>query len=179
VTVNGCASSDTIKISYLSKPSFKFESEKFICQGAELKLQPDIKEPVTYQWQDGSTAPYYIVTEPGMYSLAVSNTCGTTESSINVLTGQCKLWMPNAFSPNNDGKNDLFRVKYVYPVNEFKMQVFSRWGQLIFSSNNMSAGWDGTLDGEKMPEGAYVWTIQLTDNNNVKESYKGTVILIR
>lgn len=87
--------------------------------------------------------------------------------------------MPNAFSPNNDGKNDVFRVKWVYPVKEFKMQVFSRWGQLIFQSNNMNNGWNGTLNGEEMPEGSYVWMINITDNNNIKESYNGTVILIR
>ena len=179
VKINSCVSSDTIQISYLSKPSFAFDSAMFICQGAELRLEPTINVPVTYEWQDGITSSYYNVREPGIYSLSVSNSCGTSESSINIITGQCKLWMPNAFSPNNNGKNDVFRVKWVYPVKEFKMQVFSRWGQLIFQSNNMNTGWNGTLNGEEMPEGSYVWMIKMTDNNNIKESYNGTVILIR
>jgi gliding motility-associated-like protein len=179
VMLNGCVSSDTIQINYLAKPQFAFDSTKFICQGAELKLEPAINTPVSYAWQDGSSNPYYIVTEPGIYSLSVSNSCGVSESSIQVVTGQCKLWMPNAFSPNFDGINDVFRVKYVYPVNEFRMQIFSRWGQLIFNSKNMSDGWNGTLNGEPMPQGTYVWMINLTDNNNVKQSYSGTVILIR
>jgi gliding motility-associated-like protein len=73
------------------------------------------------------------------------------------------VYAPNAFSPNGDGKNDVF---YVYgPVDEisrFQLQVFDRWGTLIFETKDIQQGWDGRIDGSLAPSGVYVWVADFT-----------------
>jgi gliding motility-associated-like protein len=91
--------------------------------------------------------------------------------------------MPNAFTPNGDGLNDVFGVvqKYDY-VNQFHMSIFNRWGQMIYETSDINKGWDGTYKGNQCILGAYVYRIvyeefgQLPMEINVVE---GTVMLVR
>jgi gliding motility-associated-like protein len=179
VDLNECFTSDTIRISYLPKPVVKFSSDSFICKGNELRLEPAVNGPVNYLWQDGSTDNFFIAKEPGLYSVTANNICGSGFGSVQIVTGTCNLQLPGAFSPNKDGINDVFRIKYPFPVKQFKMQVFSRWGQLLFETSDISKGWDGTLHGANEPEGGYPWFITLTDADNKTQTARGTVILIR
>ena len=89
--------------------------------------------------------------------------------------------MPNAFTPNGDGIDDIFRIPpQVAPATIKSFSVFNRWGQKIFYTENGGKGWDGTLNGQMQPEGSYVWMIQYTDAvTNKFETASGTVILIR
>lgn len=89
------------------------------------------------------------------------------------------LYVPNAFTPNGDGKNDLF---YPFPVGikEIKyFRVYNRWGQMMFSSNALYKGWDGKFNGTAQPGGVYVWMGQAIDKNNKPITKQGTVTLIR
>lgn len=89
--------------------------------------------------------------------------------------------MPNAFTPNGDGLNDNFKILGVQPENitKFNFQIYDRWGQLIFYTNNILDAWDGTYKGGKCPPGVYVWVIYYEDNKKQKISNKGTVTLVR
>jgi gliding motility-associated-like protein len=121
----------------------------------------------------------YSITAPGLYTLQVSNSCGLYQDSILVQTGNCVLALPNAFTPNGDGKNDVFRVIQIFPVSRFSMVIFNRWGQEVFATSNISKGWDGSFRGAPQPDGAYVWIVDLTDSHGVRQTQKGTVVLIR
>ena len=74
--------------------------------------------------------------------------------------------MPNAFTPNGDNMNDLFRLKDVGLVRGFHMMVYNRLGQQIFETSNPEKGWDGTLNGIQQPSGTYVWFINYIDLEN-------------
>ena len=87
--------------------------------------------------------------------------------------------MPNAFTPNNDGHNDVFEVKYPQLIKTIQMTVFDRWGQKVFESNDPTKGWDGTLNGIKQPVGNYVWIIKYTDLLGNSKKKSGNVLLIR
>ncbi len=87
--------------------------------------------------------------------------------------------MPNAFTPNNDGHNDIFRVKYPEAIRTFRMNVFNRWGQLIFSSEDPYRGWDGNFKGQAQPAGTYVWMINYLDVLGNSKGLSGTVMLLR
>ena len=93
--------------------------------------------------------------------------------------GPCKLQMPSAFTPDNDGKNDLFHIKYPFPVKQFTFLIFNRWGQKIFETADMGKGWDGSYNGIDQPADIYVWIISIINTDGRKESIKGTVALIR
>jgi gliding motility-associated-like protein len=182
VTKDGCSTADTISVEYDLKPVFTLGSDFGICNGQSVLLQPTIQSSsaVLYLWQNGSSNSSLVVTQPGQYTLAVSNYCGTRSDDIKVAQGVCRLYIPSAFSPNGDGINDVFKAEYGENVTSFQLEIYNRWGQKIFQSKNISDGWDGTFNGTLQPTGLYIWIIRHKETNNIKENLlKGTVTLIR
>jgi gliding motility-associated-like protein len=114
------------------------------------------------------------------YQLTVTTNNGCQASGKETVFVYYPLEMPNAFTPNGDGKNDVFRIP---PSNfqEIKLfAVYNRWGLRVFETANSGVGWDGTFGGQPQPAGVYVWQIQYQDQLTGKTaSAGGTVILIR
>lgn len=101
-------------------------------------------------------------------------------------TASCKIIAPNAFTPNNDGVNDLFYVSLTGSCNlvTFEMKIFDRWGRLVFEANEITETWDGTYDGRQLKEGVYLWQVSATwvqDASSAKttEAKNGSLVLIR
>jgi gliding motility-associated-like protein len=121
------------------------------------------------------------------YTITVINQGGCVsrdEVSIFVVCEEGNLYLPNTFSPNGDGINDVFypRGKGIYAVRN--LRVFNRWGEVVFSQenfqvNDISKGWDGTVHGKLASQDVYVYTIDVICENNFVFSYKGNVALIR
>ncbi|MDG1797044.1 MAG: gliding motility-associated C-terminal domain-containing protein [Flavobacteriales bacterium] len=89
------------------------------------------------------------------------------------------LYSPTAFSPDGDGINDLFKV-YGQGMSDFKIEIFNRWGQMIYKSFELSKGWDGTFKGKNLPTGSYVYKIKTSEYSEDKKLVKtGTVALVR
>ncbi|GAA4208948.1 hypothetical protein GCM10022289_33650 [Pedobacter jeongneungensis] len=89
-----------------------------------------------------------------------------------------QIYIPNAFTPNNDGKNDIFLI-YGNTIASAKMSVYTQWGQLIFQSDNVANGWDGTFKGVNQPIGVYVYMVDVTFTDGTTTLRKGTITLIR
>ncbi len=88
--------------------------------------------------------------------------------------------MPNAFSPNGDGLNDVFRIPSQTPQKIISFSVFNRWGQRIFNTENSSSGWDGNFGNQAQPPDTYVWQIKYLDLSSGKViTASGTVLLVR
>lgn len=87
------------------------------------------------------------------------------------------LFIPTAFTPNGDGKNDLFHV--IGTVNEFSLNVYNRWGEVVFKSNSVLDGWDGTYKGSAQPSGVFIYFIKYKNLNNSSKQIKGALMLIR
>lgn len=178
VNLDACISKDTIDVIYKYKPAFTLGNDTAICTGQVIVLRPNISA-VSYLWQDGSSSPEYRVSGPGTYSLTVTNICGSATSAITFEHGLCELYLPNAFTPNGDGLNDLFRVKYPGFIKTFEMIIYNRFGQVIFKTNDPRIGWDGTFRNELQPAGVYPWKIKLVNTDNEEKSAKGTVSILR
>lgn len=88
------------------------------------------------------------------------------------------LYIPNAFSPNGDGKNDIFQV-YGTNVKSVTIWVYNQWGSLMLQTSNNAAGWDGTYKGTPQPVGVYVYYVEAIMNDAQKVTKKGTVTLLR
>ena len=86
--------------------------------------------------------------------------------------------MANAFSPNNDGINDCYGIKYFGVISDFTFMIFNRWGQQMFSTSDPAACWDGTFQGQNVAIGTYVYYIRAVTACGITEK-KGTVVLIR
>lgn len=89
------------------------------------------------------------------------------------------IYMPNAFTPDNNGRNDRFRPIAVGMASISYFTIYNRFGQPVFSSRSASEGWDGTFQGRAQPTGTYVWMIKGEDNTGKTYAEKGTVVLIR
>ena len=115
------------------------------------------------------------------FHVLVTDAIGCTDDDdvfIKVYEGP-NYYLPNAFSPNGDGLNDIFRPTPVGISSTDYFRVFNRYGELIYETRQWMQGWDGTLKGSPTLVGTYVWIIKGTDKNGRMVEMKGTVILVR
>jgi gliding motility-associated-like protein len=90
-----------------------------------------------------------------------------------------EIYIPTAFTPNNDGLNDVLHVLPIGMKSFDYFNIYNRFGQLIFTSNNKDKGWDGTFRGARQPAGNYVYVLSGTDFRGKPLFRKGSVLLIR
>ncbi len=134
-----------------------------ICKGEKVTLNPQTTGK--YQWSNGSKTPQITVNTEGSYSVTVSNVCGdfTYNSTVKFKKCACNIFVPTAFSPNNDGINDEFQafINCDIPMKVKRFQVFNRWGNLIFNQfNTNDIRWNGQVNGVQMQEGTFVWYME-------------------
>jgi len=178
VSKAGCISTDTINISYTLKPVFTLGSDKLICQGQSIIIQPIINPFWQLLWQDGTTSSTYTVTQPGTYSLQATNNCGFLKDDVIFTTGGCNVYVPGAFAPN--GTNKIFKVLGVELITAFHLQIFNRYGQLVYETTDKNKGWDGTINNQPSTQGAYVYKLNYKDSKtNTAQLINGSFILIR
>ncbi|HEY8935322.1 MAG TPA: T9SS type B sorting domain-containing protein, partial [Cyclobacteriaceae bacterium] len=109
--------------------------------------------------------------------IAEQNPTLLTTSNVVKVIKQPNIYYPRAFTPNNDNLNDSFEVIGQF-VTAFEMKIFNRWGEMMFSTDNINEGWDGKYHGLAMPEGTYAFTAILTDEMGRKFNRSGSVVLL-
>jgi len=141
-----------------------------------------------YSWSPISTLsnpnvanPYATPTEPTTYYVwgLGENGCRNVDSIHIALDYRDNLFVPSAFSPNGDGKNDVFRVSNITFQKLQEFRVFNRWGQEIYSTTDPKKGWDGTWKGVAQDMGTYQYIIKVAYPDGYIETYKGDVTLVR
>lgn len=155
-----CTATDTFTVkSVLPLPANFLKATDSLCAYESLHIT-SAKAFSKYQWSDGAKENKIKVEKPGTYSLKVTdaNGCVGTDS-ITILQKQCMLgvYIPTAFTPNMDGKNDFFKAIVFGKVLSFNMQVFNRAGQLIFQTTDPTKHWDGRYKGIDNSIAVYVW----------------------
>jgi gliding motility-associated-like protein len=187
----GCAvpaNSNSILITVYPLPTIADEPEKIIQSGTNTTLDIPVNGKIsTYLWTPpdgldnaGIANPIATPTANTIYYLKVTTTDGCTATGKITIDVFSNLLMPNAFSPNEDGLNDVFRIPPSISVKITSFIIYDRWGNQVFSTSDTLKGWDGTYKGEQQPSGTYIWMIRYVDplKNEVKK-LNGTVILIR
>jgi gliding motility-associated-like protein len=111
----------------------------------------------------------------------VTNAAGCSDSTFEMLWLKPELmwWVPTAFTPNRDTKNETWGPEALYGTLSYHMQLFNRWGELVWDNKNPNVGWDGTFKGKPVPEGVYVWTVWLRYLDGRFYSFRGTVTVLR
>jgi gliding motility-associated-like protein len=135
-----------------------------------------------YLWSTGATTATIAVVDAGVYTLQVtdSNGCiGKDSTTIKDSTCPQYVYLPSAFTPNNDGRNDLFRPVFAGAASVFRFAVYDRWGRQVFETSSPSGGWDGTTGGRQQPPGVYVWVCVYQLYKEPERMQRGTVMLIR
>lgn len=139
-------------------------------------------EPYQYAWNNGSTEVALNDIGRGDYSVIITDAKGCVVSADAFIAQKlcCRAVVANAFTPNNDGKNDILTVKKISTVNELDFKIFNRFGNMVFQTNDLSKGWDGNFMGEPAEVGTYFYYLTYkcpfsTDTYTLK----GDVTLIR
>ncbi len=175
----------TRKIVVIPHPDLYLGPDRTICPGGNPVIITDdrnVPAPGTkWLWSTGDTSAGIVVTQPGYYSTMLTvNGC----SSFDTVWVQkdCYMDIPNVFTPNGDGTNDYFypRQFLTRGVVKFKMDIYNRWGQLIFETTNTDGrGWDGKYNDLAQPGGVYVYLIEATFKDGQVEHHQGNVTLLR
>lgn len=135
----------------------------------------------TWLWSTGDSTSAITVRHPGIYTVRTTEFGCSTSDSVEIFK-DCYIDIPNSFSPNNDGTNDFFLPRQLLSksVQKFNMQIFNRWGQLVFQTERIDGrGWDGKFNGKDQPVGTYIYLIDVMLPGDTKEHYQGNVTLLR
>ncbi|UPK70086.1 lectin-like domain-containing protein [Chitinophaga filiformis] len=189
VSTDGCFS-DTSKVTVIVTDINLFAgNDTIVARNQPLQLNARTNgsglqfrwSPATGLTDPGIADPLAYLQQDQVYQLTVTSAEGCIEIdtlNVKVYAGP-EFYIPTAFSPNNDGRNDVFRAisPGVSALDFFR--VWNRWGQEVFSTHSLTASWDGTFKGIPMPAGTYVWMIQGTDYKGRLFNRKGTVTIVR
>jgi gliding motility-associated-like protein len=145
--------------------------------------------PATYLWNSGSSESSIIVAQPGTYDVSIIASCGEANLSTQILTSDTcdehhTFFIPNVFSPNGDGINDVFSISAheAIEIQNLDISIFDRWGNLIFLSHEKAFAWDGRFKNEDLMPAVFVYLLEV---DYVEEShphhrvFSGDVTLIR
>ncbi len=160
VSVGACSLTDTVQIMYLA--SVELGNTVSLCD-LDQGLTLDAGNPGSqYIWNTGQTSQTIEVSEAGIYFVEVINVsnCALTDT-IEVIgeLGGGTMYTPNTFTPNGNNRNDVFYA-YGTSITEFHMQIYERWGMLLFTSDDITIGWDGKYKGALVQVDTYVVKIQ-------------------
>ena len=178
VDQNNCsASTVTTILNDKPKPVF-LGNDTTLCPGDRIILSPGTYS--NYSWQDNSVSSNYVVTNPGIYTVQVTDDLGCTLKDTLKIIGDCGfIFFPNAITPNNDTRNDFFGpLGVLSTVKDYTLLIYNRMGQLIFKSTDPLKKWDGKVQNNRVPSGTYVWIATYSNKGKTNILQKGTVTVI-
>ncbi len=162
--------------------SVSLGNDTMICDGINYTLGSNIADDLIYKWNNGESTCCIDINKSGTYISSVTDGCTIDIDSINVQFFECTdcIWIPNAFTPNNDGLNDRFTVFSKCPLDKFQLIITNRWGATVFSTNSITEKWDGTYKNKEVPVGTYYYLLKYSPIlNNEDVLLKGDITLIR
>lgn len=181
-------STNSIQLTVNAPPALVMGNDTVIAPGQKVYLHPKVTGSIShFTWtpREGLDNPNieFPTATPDKttdYLLTVTAANGCTASGKISIAVYIPLKMPNAFSPNGDHRNDVFKIPASTPQQIKYFAIYNRYGQKVFSSNSGDKGWDGTFNGILQPAGTYVWKIEYVNNlNNRSDVAGGTVILLK
>ncbi len=187
---NGCVDETKVFVDQIPPIQLDLTDQAIPCDEQFITLDPlpfNAPGTVAVNWSTGETDPVIEVGEPGFYEVVATNECETVTGVIDVELGLDSLeslfFIPNVFSPNADGVNDYFEISPARSVQvlDFQVEIFDRWGNLLFRSTDLDFRWDGTFK-KLMDPGVFVWYMEIeaiSCNRRVSLFEKGDVTIVR
>ena len=181
ITYLGCDSIITTNLIVVPPPIVNLGNDTTLCYGQSLLLDASYQY-ASCLWQDNTINPTYNIIREGIYWVTVSiDSYCFVRDTINISYQDCEglFFIPNSFTPNGDGLNDVFKIKTVIEISEFKLVIYDRWGEMIFESDDINKGWDGTYKGKAVPFDVYIYQLTVTiknTSNQIKKTGRVTVV---
>lgn len=158
---SGCSTSDTVNVARNIAPNLG--GDVLACMGDTLhvELPGIIADQIV--WSTGAAGVEITITESGVYTVEIENQCGVQSDTFTVTFDDCdcQAYVPNAFTPNNDGRNETFKPVIGCLFEEYRFTIWNRWGEVVFESNDPDSFWIGNhQSGDHYVEaGVYVWRL--------------------
>ena len=191
LTATGCQvmlNGNTIRVH--PKPIAKFwqSSDNLTLNYPELKLENRSSNAAQYQWlyppigSSTNTDLNIKYTDTGIYTITLiaisSHQCTDSITNTVIVSNDLQILMPNAFTPNGDNVNDVFKPIGV-GIQKLQITIYNRWGELMYSSDDKNGGWDGTFMGKQVQQGAYLYLIKARGLYGPFQYFKGMIMLSR
>jgi gliding motility-associated-like protein len=182
-TGTNCLTTEALSL-LLSKLSLlNLPADNIVCSDSSVIIGKAFPG-VYYKW-NGIRDSVVHITKAGNYSITATDSLGC-QKNFNVTVrskscSDCSIYIPNAFTPNGDGLNDVLRAHSNCAIAEYDFQLYDRWGKKLFETSNINEAWDGKINGAKVPPGAYVYFVRYKNSSseNTYKIRKGAVSLLR
>jgi len=180
-TNNQCITSEPLLIAKSKLDKIKIPPDTALCGSDTLQLAPAL-EGIQYSI-NGVGSQEVSIAKEGNYTITATDVNGCQKVFNTLIIKQnctdCDAYVPNAFTPNGDGLNDIFKAKPACFTSAFNCRIFNRWGEQLFTSTNINHAWDGTYKGKKMAQGSYVYIIHYKTASGINKIIKGIVVLMQ
>lgn len=165
VTVTGTCNevSDEVTVDVVPPLRPSYQAEVSFCEGTTATIGPALDEGQQLLWNTGALVSPITVDAGGTYTFEMNNRCGTSRFDILVeaLDCSCEIYIPNAFTPNADGVNDLFRAVTSCEFDKWDLRIFNRWGTELWQGDSPEAHWNGSSPGTDYYAGTDVYVYYL------------------
>lgn len=175
--LGACLDRDSITLDFKPRPSLpSFYRPASLCVFEEAVTLASVAggTGLTYQWpHSGESTASVRVAEPGTYQVVATNEFGCESNESFLVRDDCSLplWIPDAFTPNADGLNDVFGI--FSPIRlELRLWIYNRWGSVIFYSESQENTWDGYYEGVMSPPNSYVWKIEYRPRSRPDDAFE-------
>ncbi len=185
---NGCSVTTSASVVFFPDLTVDVSPDKIITRGEHVQLSAG--GGIKYLWQPpaflNNDTIYNPIADPNQttyYKVTITdgNSCSASDSVlvtvINCIASE--IFIPTAFSPNGDGQNDMLYVRGPDCLTQLHLQVFDRWGEMVFETSSIGTGWNGIFKGKTMDAGVFVYSLTATLSNGQTISKKGNVTLLK
>jgi gliding motility-associated-like protein len=175
-----CENSDSIQVNNLSNSYINIGDTTF-CEDEKWRI--NLPKSNTYLWFNGSSNTNITITDSGYYWVQITDYCKTYTDSFAAFTKDCdcKMFVPNVFTPNDDNINDFFFPVITCEFDEYHIVIYNRWGQLLFESFDQHEKWDGKFQNQEAADGVYFYLIiyKHLPSSDKERSHSGSITLFR
>lgn len=181
----GCKAQDSVTITRNPVPEVMIQPAEITIRVRE-QIQLQASGAKTYRWipsrwlNNASAADPIVSPEmSASYMVIGTNEYGCVDSAMATVHVDERIFLPDAFTPNGDGRNDVFRINNFGYIGVQVFNIYNRWGQKIYETNDGTRGWDGTYNGKPADVGTYYYHIRLAMRDGTVTVLKGEVVLVR
>jgi gliding motility-associated-like protein len=170
-------------------PVIDLPAEIHLCPDKSISLDVTQSFIADYLWSDGSSLPTFQIYSPGLFSVSISTECDSAAHQLQVIEKDtCNIndnvYIPNVFSPNNDGINDFFEIGFSrdLDITDVSCSIYDRWGTLVYEANVEPIRWDGRYHNNEMNQAVFTYVIKvsyITGGEDRSRSFAGNVTLVR
>ncbi|HEX2534788.1 MAG TPA: gliding motility-associated C-terminal domain-containing protein, partial [Chitinophagaceae bacterium] len=183
-TTGVCSVTDSIRLTQPPEATVRLGRDTSICNFNTIELKAQVTGATDYLWSNGSRESSIVANTEGTYTLTVRNACSEASDALFLKVDICAddLFLPNAFTPNGDGKNDTFRPAFFAGVTfyNYELTLYNRWGERVFFTRDINSGWNGLVQGKMQASETFIWIVRYRKTpTGPLLMRKGTMVLIR